>query len=58
MRGFCRLIAGCAIAGALSLASFTPSMADDLPSWNDGPTKKSIVDFVTAVTTEGGPDYV
>ncbi len=32
--------------------------ADPLPSWNDGPTKKSIVDFVTAVTKEGGPDYV
>ena len=25
---------------------------DPLPSWNDGPTKKAILDFVTAVTTE------
>jgi phosphoglycolate phosphatase-like HAD superfamily hydrolase len=32
--------------------------ADPLPSWNDGPTKQSIVDFVTRVTKEGGPDYV
>ena len=32
--------------------------ADPLPSWNDGPTKKSILDFVAAVTKEGGPDYV
>jgi phosphoglycolate phosphatase-like HAD superfamily hydrolase len=31
---------------------------DPLPSWNDGATKKSIIDFVTAVTEEGGPDYV
>ena len=35
------------------------STADDpLPSWNDGPTKQSIIDFVTRVTKEGGPDYV
>ncbi|WP_373502968.1 HAD family hydrolase [Aestuariivirga sp.] len=29
-----------------------------LPSWKDGPALKRIVDFVTATTTEGGPDYV
>jgi hypothetical protein len=32
--------------------------ADDLASWNDGASKQSIVDFVTAVSTEGGADYV
>jgi phosphoserine phosphatase len=32
--------------------------ADPLPSWNDGPTKKSIVEFVTKVTTAGSPDFV
>jgi phosphoserine phosphatase len=31
---------------------------DPLPSWNDGATKQSIIDFVTRVTLEGGPDYV
>jgi phosphoglycolate phosphatase-like HAD superfamily hydrolase len=31
---------------------------DPLPSWNDGPTKQSILDYVTRVTKEGGPDYV
>ena len=31
---------------------------DPLPSWNDGATKQSIIDFVTRVTKEGGPDYV
>lgn len=37
----------------------TPSVGQDsLPSWNDGPTKSAIVDFVARVTTEGGPDYV
>jgi phosphoserine phosphatase len=31
---------------------------DALPSWNDGAAKKIIVDFVSRVTTEGGPDFV
>jgi phosphoserine phosphatase len=31
---------------------------DPLPSWNEGPAKKSIIDFVDRVTKEGGPDYV
>ena len=29
-----------------------------LETWNAGPTKSTIVDFVGRVTTEGGPDYV
>lgn len=29
-----------------------------LDSWHDGPTKSAIVDFVVAVTTDGGPDFV
>jgi phosphoserine phosphatase len=29
-----------------------------LPSWRNGATKLAITDFVTRVTTEGGPDYV
>ena len=33
-------------------------LADPLPSWNDGPAKTAIVEFVEAVTAEGGPDYV
>src|SRR4249920_457724 len=32
--------------------------ADPLPSWNDGRTKQSIVDFVATVTTPGTPDFV
>src|SRR5687768_17214563 len=32
--------------------------ADPLPSWNDTPTKKAIVDFVAKVTTEGSADFV
>ena len=38
----------------------TPAQAqgDPLPSWSDGANKQSIIDFVTRVTKEGGPDYV
>ena len=32
--------------------------ADPLPSWNDGPVKQSILDFVTRATTEGCPGYI
>jgi hypothetical protein len=32
--------------------------ADPLPSWNDGPSKKAILEFVAKVTKDGGPDFV
>jgi phosphoserine phosphatase len=32
--------------------------ADPLPSWNEGPAKKSIQAFVEKVTLEGSPDFV
>jgi hypothetical protein len=31
---------------------------DPLPSWNQGPARQAIVDFVRRVTTAGGPDFV
>ena len=35
------------------------SAADEpLSSWQDGPAKRAIVDFVARVTTRGGPDFV
>jgi phosphoglycolate phosphatase-like HAD superfamily hydrolase len=46
--------------GLLSLLSVRAAQcADDpLPSWNDGPSKSAIVDFVAKVTREGGPEFV
>ncbi|MDQ8729230.1 HAD family hydrolase [Bradyrhizobium sp. LHD-71] len=32
--------------------------SDPLPSWNDGPAKTAIVDFVTRVTANGSPQFV
>ena len=34
------------------------AQTDPLPSWNEGSTKASIIDFVRAVTTAGSPDFV
>jgi hypothetical protein len=33
-------------------------MKNNLPSWNDTPTKQALLDFVAAVTTAGSPTYV
>ena len=33
-------------------------VADPLPSWRDSAAKRAVLDFVAAVTTEGGPDFV
>ena len=50
------------IATALIAAvAFMPALAraaDPLPSWNDGPTKQSILTFVEKVTKPGSPDFV
>jgi phosphoserine phosphatase len=44
------------------LASLVPAMstqaADPLPSWNDGPAKTAIIEFVMATTDTGSPKFV
>ena len=45
------------LAAALALASLAAA-ADPLPSWNEGQTKRAIVDFVQHVTTAGGADFM
>ena len=40
------------------LAAVTANADDPLPSWNEGPTKDSIIQFVNRVTNESGLDYV
>ena len=43
----------------LALTSVTAfAQADPLPSWNEGKSKKSIMDFVAKVTKPGSPDFV
>lgn len=46
----------------LALAAFPKigalAQTDPLPSWNDGPVKTSITDFVARVTTPGSVDFI
>ncbi len=44
----------------LLLVAFIPALSfgQQLPSWNEGVTKKAIIDFVTKTTTNGNADFV
>ena len=43
---------------SISTRAQTAASGDTLPSWNDGTTKQAILNFITAVTREGSPDFV
>jgi haloacid dehalogenase-like hydrolase len=45
------------VLALLVVAGAVPAQ-DPLPSWNDGPVKKAITEFVARVTKEGGSDFV
>lgn len=49
-----RLLAAAALT-ALALPG--AAQVDPLPSWNPGPAKQAILDFVAATTTEGDPEF-
>jgi phosphoglycolate phosphatase-like HAD superfamily hydrolase len=51
------LLTVCTAVLTVFLSSATVA-ADPLASWNEGPAKKSIMEFVTAVTDKNGKDYV
>jgi phosphoglycolate phosphatase-like HAD superfamily hydrolase len=53
-------VARCVLFAALTAIALAPTFAqsDPLPSWNEGATKSSIIDFVGRVTKEGGADFV
>jgi len=53
------MLSACAPStGAAPQPATAAAVKDPLPSWNDGATKTAIVDFVTAVTTEGSKDFL
>jgi phosphoglycolate phosphatase-like HAD superfamily hydrolase len=53
------LLIGAAAAGiSISAPHIVAAQAPALESWNDGPVKQSIIDFVGRVTREGTSDYV
>ena len=43
---------------ALCFTSAVRGADDPLPSWNDGPAKQAIVDFVKATTDSASPKFV
>ncbi|MGH7179622.1 MAG: hypothetical protein ACREJC_19765 [Tepidisphaeraceae bacterium] len=47
-----------AIAFALTTSAMNARAADPLASWNDGPAKQAIVEFVQKTTTQGSPQHV
>ena len=55
-----RSFVGGVVASTAVLRVVPPSWAqgDPLPSWNDGPARQSIVDFVARATAPGGRDWV
>ena len=55
-----RLIIASLLAVDAALGSGTPTLAqtDPLPSWNDGPAKAAIVEFVQTTTTQGSASFV
>jgi hypothetical protein len=55
-----RALLGLVLATALTatMSGMAKATDDPLPSWNDGPVKKAITDFVGRVTMEGGAEFV
>jgi phosphoglycolate phosphatase-like HAD superfamily hydrolase len=43
---------------AIGVFAHSAEAADPLPSWNDGPVKRSIIEFINHVTQAGSPDFV
>jgi phosphoserine phosphatase len=54
--------AGCRVFVAIMLlfacVATCRAQSDPLPSWNDGPNKRAIVEFVNRVTKDGGREFV
>ena len=42
----------------ISALAEAPTTTNALPSWNDGPAKQAIVDFVKATTDASSPSFV
>ena len=48
----------CAYMILIGAAGCAATQHHSLPSWNDGPAKSVITDFIQRVTTEGTPEFV
>lgn len=57
-RKYTHSIIAAALFFALAVTTTVAQFADPLPSWNEGKSKKSIMDFVAKVTKPGSADFV
>ena len=48
----------CFVLGIALTSCLTINAQDPLPSWNAGPTKQAVLEFVKQVTQEGSPQFV
>ncbi len=46
------------LTAAFLAGAAAPTVADPLPSWNEGPAKQAIIQFVRDTTDMAGPKYV
>jgi phosphoglycolate phosphatase-like HAD superfamily hydrolase len=53
-----RTIRRAALLAALAVVASPARAEDPLPSWNDGPARRAILEFVRSTTTQGSPAFV
>jgi len=55
---FFLFLIGCQPVQKQKIETAETVVSDPLPSWSEGPAKKSIIDFVNVVTTEASADFI
>jgi phosphoglycolate phosphatase-like HAD superfamily hydrolase len=58
VRRVSQLVRGAALGALLALAAAAHAQVDPLPSWNEGPARRAILDFVKATTDVASPMFV
>ena len=58
LRSVIASLAALAVTFGLLLPTAAAAQADPLPSWNDGPAKQAIVNFVKVTTDQSNPEFV
>jgi phosphoserine phosphatase len=54
----CNRVLALALVAWLAVSAWALAQTDPLPSWNDGPAKQAILEFVQTTTDQSSPKYV
>jgi phosphoglycolate phosphatase-like HAD superfamily hydrolase len=54
----CNRVLALALVAWLAVSAWALAQTDPLPSWNDGPAKQAILDFVQTTTDQSSPKFV